>query len=78
MNEAEARRAVSAIIADLRRENADCKSMISTVSNLTVEVGRWGLFKQEEPQSGPLSDESSTYQGGPNSQRPRTHALLIH
>jgi hypothetical protein len=48
MTEAQARTALSAIIAKLRQANPDWEGIILTVRNLATEVGRSNLFKQEE------------------------------
>jgi len=49
MNPTEARRIVSAISTSLGHENPDCRGMVLVVRDLAVDVGRWNLFKPEEP-----------------------------
>ncbi len=43
------RNAVSAIIVNLREVTPDFESMVSTLRDLAVEVGRQNLFRQVEP-----------------------------
>jgi len=43
------RKTLSAVMVNLRRVKPNSESMVSTVSDLAVEVGRQNLFKHVEP-----------------------------
>jgi hypothetical protein len=54
------RNTVSAVIVNLRQVKPDCKSMISTVSDLAVKVGRQNLFRQVKPgHPSPMMDQKA-------------------